>query len=36
LVAGTLLEVAVVGEGVVQGQDWDAAGGIAEGGVAQL
>jgi hypothetical protein len=30
------LEAAVVGEGVVQGQDRDAAGGIANGGVAQL
>jgi hypothetical protein len=30
------LEAAVVGEGVVQGQDGDAAGGIANGGVAQL
>jgi hypothetical protein len=36
LVAGRRLEVAVVGEGVVQGQHRDAAGGIAEGGVAQL
>jgi hypothetical protein len=36
LVAGNRLEVAVVGEGVVQGQDRDAAGGIANGGVPQL
>ena len=36
LVAGDGLEVAAVGEGVVQGQDRDAAGGIAKGGVAQL
>ena len=35
LVAGEGLEVAVVGEGMVQGQDRDAAGGIAKGGVAQ-
>src|SRR5207247_2739698 len=30
------LEAAAVGEGVVQGQDRDAVGGIAEGSVAQL
>jgi hypothetical protein len=35
LVAGQGLEVAVVREGVVQGQDRDAAGGIAKGGVPQ-
>ena len=34
LVLAEGLEVAVVGEGVVQGQDGDAVGGIAEGGVA--
>jgi hypothetical protein len=34
-VATDWLEVAVVGEGVVQGQDRDAAGGIAHGGVPQ-
>ena len=36
VVASDRLEVAAVGEGVVQGQDRDAAGGIAQGGVAQL
>src|SRR5215203_5298311 len=36
LVAGNLLEVAAVGEGVVQGQHRDAAGGIAKGSVPQL
>ncbi len=36
LVASDWLEVAAVGEGVVEGQDGDAAGGIAEGGVPQL
>jgi Domain of unknown function (DUF2703) len=35
LVAGDRLEAAVVGEGIVQGQDGDAAGGIAKGGIAQ-
>jgi hypothetical protein len=34
LIAGDRLEVAVVGEGVVEGQDRDAAGGIGHGGVA--
>jgi hypothetical protein len=33
LVAGNRLEAAVVGEGVVQGQDRDAAVGIAKGSV---
>jgi hypothetical protein len=36
LIAGDWLEVAVVGEGMVQGQDGDAARSIANGGVAQL
>ena len=36
VVAGNRLEAASVGEGVVQGQDRDAAGGIAKRGVAQL
>jgi len=35
VVAGEGLEVAPVGEGVVQGQDRDLLGGIAEGGVPQ-
>src|SRR5512132_992685 len=35
-VVGHRLEVVVVGEGVVQGEHRDGAGGIAEGGVAQL
>jgi hypothetical protein len=35
-VVGDGLDAAAVGEGVVQGQDRDAPGGIAEGGVAQL
>jgi hypothetical protein len=36
VVAGEGLEVAVVGQGVVQGQDRDAAGGIAKRGVPHL
>jgi hypothetical protein len=35
-VVGDGLNAAVVGEGVVEGQDGDASGGIAESGVAQL
>jgi hypothetical protein len=34
-VAGDRLKAGSVGQGVVEGQDWDAAAGVAEGGVAQ-